>query len=246
MIRCAAASGGLSYTVVVFFGGAALGAAFLALLLWLFYLAALALRRFQRSPEQRAKQKSLQKNWGAHPFFRVCSRARAAYIILCLEEALRFTGQQLSRWEWVRRELWSVTELSEDYWFSRVCDLMPDVIFSEPSYDELTAARCGETARLGYAYSEAEYRALYALYMDAGDAMEPISFLMEQLLELVMADLEEEKIPYMPQSLRFVEEAQACLRTRGIPLPQNQTAVAYLMKRRHPGDGPPFRPFFLP
>lgn len=40
-----------------------------------------------------------------HRFYKLSGRGRAAYLILCLEKALQFYGQELAAWEWLLQKL---------------------------------------------------------------------------------------------------------------------------------------------
>ena len=70
----------------------------------------------------------------SHRLYRVSGRGRAAYLILCLENALKFYHQDFAAWEWVLGRLWSITELSEsgwlDIWLDSVGELMPDAVLA--------------------------------------------------------------------------------------------------------------------
>ena len=47
--------------------------------------------------------------WKRHRFYKVSKRARAAYLILCLEEALKFYDKvNTEKWRWILKELWGI------------------------------------------------------------------------------------------------------------------------------------------
>ena len=81
-------------------GGLTMAAAFIgfARALYLIYRGIRALR----PKEVRQEQRRLL----SHRFYPVCWRGRAAYLLLCLEEALIFYRQDLDAWEWIFQKLW--------------------------------------------------------------------------------------------------------------------------------------------
>lgn len=93
---------------------------------------------FYKSPAERREQKEKKNRlreeylrWKDHPFFPVCKRARAAYLILCLEEALKFYGQDLSQRKEALKTLWEVTNTRfiED-WVWQASELSAEAAFS--------------------------------------------------------------------------------------------------------------------
>ena len=52
----------------------------------------------------------------SHRFYKISGRGRVAYLILCLEETLRFYKQNFTAWEWILRKLWSITDNSQSNW----------------------------------------------------------------------------------------------------------------------------------
>ncbi len=66
--------------------------------------------KLMRPKEVRQEEKHIL----SHRLYQVSGRGRIAYLILCLEETLRFYRQDLSAWEWVLRRLWSITDCSEN------------------------------------------------------------------------------------------------------------------------------------
>lgn len=240
MIRCAIQRGSLSWVLLGSVGGLAAGIGFLLALAWL----AVLLGRFRRwlslTPEKRAEEKALKK----HLFYKVSLRGRAAYLVLCFDQALRFTGQDFAAWETVRRELRRVTEENFETWSFRAIDLLPDEILSAGSRADLIAQR-EHTAFPGYAFSEAEFAAFRALYTQAGDALAPLSFLMERILDVAICGCEAgTQPPHTPDSLPLIDQANAYMQSRGIPLPDEPAVLFLLHRQRSPGIGKPFQMTF--
>ena len=94
-----------------------------------------------------------RRKWKQYKFYPVSKRARAAYLILCLEEVLKFYEQDFEKWEWVLKKLWEITTTSDiEEWIFQVCDLTPE---EAPALirraEELEAAR--KTSPVCFPYS---------------------------------------------------------------------------------------------
>ncbi len=111
--------------------------------------------KLMRPKEARQKEQRIL----SHRLYKVSGRGRIAYLILCLEETLRFYGQDFSAWEWILRQLWSITDCSEnnwiDIWLDSIGELLPG---------EVLANNTPETA-------SAEISKVRTLYTQAGTAM---------------------------------------------------------------------------
>ena len=68
-------------------------------------------------------------------------RGRAAYLILCLEEALKYyDNNNLKRWKWLLNELWKITSTWDiDGWIGRVTEATYDSIMEFNTYQERPA-----------------------------------------------------------------------------------------------------------
>ncbi len=239
MIGCIRQRGTLPWALASGIGGAALGIAFLLALAWLIAKLGDLRRWIALSPAQRETERMLRLD----RFYPVCGRARAAYLILCFEEALRTSGLPLDPWDRVRRELWSVTERSAAEWLARIGDLLPETVLQAASLEGLLAERAGDPFP-GYAYSKAEYEALRALYRQAGDALEPLAFLMERIFDAVESDSDETGAVHPLEAVGTIRQAEAFLDGLGVPLPQDEAAVAFLLRKREPYFGKPFPPLY--
>ena len=87
-----------------FFGGIVIAATFSGAGVFL-YLIYRLIKFLQPKEVWQEEQRIL-----SHRFYKVSGRGRVSYLILCLEEALLFYGQDFSAWERILRELWSVTD----------------------------------------------------------------------------------------------------------------------------------------
>ena len=237
MIRCVVQRGSLPWVLLSSAGGLAVGIGFLLALAWI----AVSLGRFRRwlslTPEKRTVEKSLKK----HRFYKLSLRGRAAYLVLCFDQALRFTGQDFAKWEPVRRELRKVTEENLETWAFRSIDMLPDEVLSAGSRAELIAQR-EHTAFPDYAFSEAEFIAFHTLYAQAGEALAPLSFLMNRILDVAIFGCEDgNPVPHTPGSLPLIDQANAYMQARGIPLPDESAVLSLLHQQRSSGFGKPFQ-----
>lgn len=188
---------------------------------------------FYQTPEQRKKQK-IQKaefrRWKSHRFYPVSNRARAAYLILCLEEALKFYGQDFAKWEWVLKKLWEITETDQmEEWALDVLDLLPDTVFSCKEFEELGS----------YRFSMERFTELRNLYQSVDRGFGVLEKLIDCILSLVAADWEDFETP-PPSVLQFVEEAEWILKEKGIPLPHEESTIHFLLSQKDKHAGKPF------
>lgn len=230
---------GLSGLRWVFFGGAALGLLAVAALFALLWL----LTRHAHWGEE--EEVSSDPEWEAletHPFYPVSKRARTGYLVLCLEEVLKAAGEDLERWKWVRRELWSVTRRPDEEWAARICDLMPVEVLSVSAYTEFDERR-RETVLPGYAFSEIEWKHFRALYEETKeDTLEQVIYVMAQAVDMVLCDCGEGELPHTPDALHYIDETRAWMEARGIPIPHDEAVLYQLLRHHHPHSGKPFDP----
>ena len=113
---------------------------FLAQHLVLLYLTGAAILLFfyrvllYKKPEQRRKekaQKQEQRRWKQHRCFPISGRARAAYLILCIEEVLRYYRLDFTRWKRLLEILWDITQTDNVWeWVAYTSNLDPETIAS--------------------------------------------------------------------------------------------------------------------
>lgn len=145
----------------------------------------------------------------SHRLYKVSGRGRIAYLILCLEEALRFYGQDLSAWEWILRQLWSITDCSENNWIDIWLDSVGDLFPSEVLAKNTAEAAPGNMDKAR------------ALYIQAGTAMVVISAIIETSYTIV-GQWSPDMIAHDPDTLRLIEKAEETMRAFGVPLPSNE------------------------
>lgn len=135
----------------------------------------------------------------SHRFYKVSGRGRVAYLILCMEEVLRFYGEDFSAWEWILRELWFITNrLEGDWigtWLDSVWELLPSRILTNKT-DTL---------------SSGDIREIQNLYTQSGPTMILVSALMENAYTMV-CEWSPDTVAYDPDALRFIDEAEEIMK----------------------------------
>lgn len=162
----------------------------------------------------------------SHRLYKVSGRGRAAYLFLCLEQALRFYEQELTAWEWLLRKLWSITDDSRDNWIGHWLDsvgaLLPDTVITNS----------------GGSLSEEAGKA-QALYAGAGSAMIVINMILDSAYTMVCewspnTDLHD------PGAIYHIEKAEETMEQFHVPLPSNEALQALLSEQKDPSFGKPF------
>ncbi len=162
----------------------------------------------------------------AHRLYQVSGRGRIAYLILCLEEALQFYGQDLSAWEWVLRRLWSITDCSENSWIDIWLDSVGELLPSTALANNVT-----ETA-------PAEIRKARALYTQAGAAMIVINAVLETAYTIV-CEWSPDTTAHDPDALCRIGKVEETMRAFGVPLPANES-IQPLFEQKDSSFGKPF------
>ena len=201
-----------------FFGGIVIAATFsgAAVFLYLIY----RLIKFLQPKEVRQGEQRIL----SHRFYKVSGRGRVSYLILCLEEALLFYGQDFSAWERILRELWSVTSRSEGDWIGTWLD----------SVGELLSDRILTTAP---PFSD-DIREIRDLYTRFGTKMILVNALMENAYTMV-CEWSPDTVAHNPDSLHFIDEAEEMMEKWGVPLPADE-AVRFLLTQKDFSLGKPF------
>ena len=156
----------------------------------------------------------------SHRFYKVSGRARVAYLTLCLEEALRFYGQELAAWEWILQRMWAITDGSEndweqiDAWLDSVGDLLPYEVLPNNTVEVPTA----------------EVAKARALYTQAGTAMIVINAIMDNA-HTIAAMWSPDMDANDPDALRHIDEAEDTMRCFGVPLPAKETIQPLLEQK---------------
>jgi len=201
-------------------GGVVIAAVFAGFAAFLYLLYRLI--KFMRPKEVRQEEKRIL----SHRFYKVSGRGRAAYLILCLEESLRFYGQDFSAWEWILRKLWSITDCSEnnwiDVWLDSVGELLPSMVLA------------GGTAKA----PSAEISKARTLYTQAGYAMIVINAIIENAYRMV-GEWSPDTIAHDPDALLRIDKVEETMRAFGVPLPSNEI-IQPLFEQKDFSFGKPF------
>ena len=178
--------------------------------------------------------------WKRHRFYKVSTRARAAYLILCLEEALKFYDKgNTEKWRWILKELWGITSTQDiEEWVKRTCDAAPDEVLRYNSYQE----RIERYKKIDYwcELSEKEFCLLHALYREGDPVLPVFSSLYDKVYDVITLDWGDLEEPYTPSALPAIDAAEKILIEQNIPLPQNQQAMDFLMHHHDQHYGKPF------
>lgn len=203
--------------------------------IWLLCRIVRAILELTRSPRERKHTRQARK----HPLRELSLRAKAAWLICCLEEALLADGiepypddEKECPWLYLLRVLWEVDELPDiailTTWLDRVGEMMPSTILS-PNPGE-PPALTGEGKK--------DFTVAYGLYTRAGYRMAYLGPLLELIWQLVGAYWDDQTA-HPEDSLALLESAQQLLEDYGIPLPP-QDRTDFLTKFRAVGPGEPF------
>ncbi len=218
-------------------GGLGLAAIFAGefLFIWLLY-------RFFKPLLSRNKPKEQRPPDRKHPLFPMSGRARVAYMILCLENAIRYFG--LENWEQVLERLWGLTETTEEVGFPqlfRVCAVLPINILPYERWKDLETDVLEEDlidyfdGRPGV--TEEEFRYLKELYQAAGWRLCVLDPLLQTAYKVTAASWVEGRKEFDGLVLEQVEYAERLLEGWNIPLPELPPA---LLRQTARGWGKPF------
>lgn len=145
----------------------------------------------------------------SHRFYYISERGRVAYLILCLEETLRFYQQDITDWEGILQTLWSITSHPESNWINvwtdSVENLLPSVILSD---------RAAETR------SE-EMRTARHLYLQAGVSMIVINTILESAYTII-CEWSPSTETHDPDALRLIDRSEETMEAFGVPLPSDE------------------------
>lgn len=208
-------------------GGLTMAAAFIGFAgtLYLFYLGLKALRPKKVRQEQRRIL--------SHPFYPVCWRGRAAYLILCLEETLIFYRQDLGDWEWILQKLWTISTCSEEnwleLWLDSAAELLPSAVLAaeEPGGDAKEAAKARR------------------LYTQAGFAMIVVNVILENLYEMAGAWSAHTEA-HDPEGLCRIDQAEETMQSFGVPLPPREIVQRLATEQKGASLGNAFDRLRLP
>ena len=162
----------------------------------------------------------------SHRFYKTSGRGRVAYLILCLEEVLQFYGQDFSSWEWILRELWSITNRSEGDWIGNWLDSVGELLPSLILTNKTDLPRPDDISKI------------QTLYTQSGMAMILVNTLMENAYTMV-CEWSPDMTAHNPDALHFIDEAEEMMQKFGVPLPANES-IQFLESQKDNSLGKPF------
>lgn len=178
--------------------------------------------KFMRPKEVRQEEQRTL----SHRFYKVSGRGRVAYLILCLEETLRYYGQDFSAWEWILRKLWSITDCSENNWIGIWLDSIGELLPSMVLTNNTTEA------------TPAEISKARTLYTRAGTAMIVINTIIENAYTIV-CEWSPDTTAHDPDALCIIEKVEETMDAFGVTLPSNEI-IQPLFEQKDSSFGKPF------
>lgn len=176
---------------------------------------------------------------GQLSFYQVSKRARAAYLILCLEQVLLFYGLDFEKWDWVLKKLWEITSTNdEESWIFQISDLLPEEVLTHRTLEEVEAERKGMAIYFCYSFSEERFQYFGKLYREAGHPT--AEQVLENIYHVVAEEWGQAEEANTPSSLSYIEETEKLLTEQKIPLPTDPQTLKFLMGHRDPHLGKPF------
>lgn len=163
----------------------------------------------------------------SHRFYKISGRGRVAYLILCLEQTLRFYQQEFMAWEWFLRKLWSITDNSENNWIDAWLDSIGKLLPCEVL-----------TSRNKYSISE-EIEKAKILYTQAGIAMIVINAILENTYTLV-CEWSPDTSAHDTNALNYIDKVEDTMKQFEIPLPSNEIIMRLLSEQKSSSFGEPF------
>lgn len=197
------------------------------------------LKKLMEPKEVRQEEKRIL----SHRLYKVSGRGRIAYLVLCLEETLRFYGQDFSEWEWILRKLWSITDCCEnnwiDSWLDSVERLLPSMVLEDgPLGNDPLENGAWEDAAETAPAEIAEISKARILYTQAGTAMIVINAVLETAYRIV-CEWSPDAIAHDPSAICLIEKAEETMNTFGVPLPSDEI-IEPLLAQKDFSLGKPF------
>ena len=162
----------------------------------------------------------------SHRLYKVSGRGRVAYLSLCLEETLRYYGQDFSAWEWILRKLWSITDCSENNWIGIWLDSIGELLPSMVLTNNTTEA------------TPAEISKARTLYTRAGTAMIVINTIIENAYTIVY-EWSPDTTAHDPEALCIIEKVEETMDAFGVTLPSIRI-IQPLFEQKDSSLGKPF------
>ncbi len=164
----------------------------------------------------------------SHRLYKVSGRGRIAYLILCLEETLRFYKLDFSAWEWILRQFWSITDCFDNNWIDICVDAIGELLPSD-----ILAGNTAET-------NPAKISKARTLYTQAGTAMVVINEIIDNAYTIV-CDWSPNPSEYDSNAaICLINKVEETMRFFGVPLPANEIIQPLLEQKDYDSIGKPF------
>lgn len=200
---------------------------------------------FYKPPQQRVRIKAIKqrekeerRRWQHHVFYCVSKRARAAYLILCIEQALQCCGEDLLQWERALKNMWEVTSTDDmEAWIADMDAFSPQTLEDLDTFEEWEK----EISGLTYLLKDAGLKERFFYYKELYQHANPIlQQLVCCLVVLVTEEWQSGDVPYMPSVLQYIDQVRYLLQKEDIPLPHDEQALRFLMNHKDAYWGKPF------
>ena len=204
-------------------GGVGIAAVFAGefLFFWLLYRLVKALQWRRKPPEERAAWKRRRE----HPLSGASGQARTAYLLRCLENALRRFG--LEGWEPVLERFGTLTAARKEVGFPqlfRVCAVLPVNILPYARLEDLELDLQREDLTDFFdgkpGVTEEEFQYLRTLYQDAGWRLCVLDPLLQAVYKTSAASLVDGREEFDRLVMDLIEQSERLLEGWGIPLPE--------------------------
>ena len=187
-----------------------------------FYLLYRLIKLMRPKEVQQEEQRIL-----SHRFYKISGRGRVAYLILCLEETLRFYKQDFTAWEWILRKLWSIADNSQsdwiDAWLDSIGELLPSMVLINKN-DKTISEEIGKAQNL---------------YIQAGYAMIVINTILDCAYTMV-GEWSPNTSAHDPDALYRIDNVEETMQDFGIPLPSNEIIQQLLLEQKGSSFGEAF------
>jgi len=145
-------------------------------------------------------------------FYNISIRARFAFTVLCLENAIKMLNQKNSLWELVLANVWSLTSMKfVDEWLYKISRIMPSSIL-EDDYED--------NDEISYS----QYNELKTLYLKTPQIIFDI---MEYIFECGTVDLYGKVVDNSPKTLKILDDLVILMEENKIPLPDIKLLEKY-------------------
>jgi hypothetical protein len=147
-------------------------------------------------------------------------RARVAYGICCLEEAIKYYCLLESDWDFMMNLLWTYTNKNIGKWHEIMAECSPDSVLEELSYQDKGIINI----------SIKEYEELRFLYSKSNKVCDSIINL---IFEIGTRDLYSSIVNGSPDTIEYLQEIIILMQQNNIPLPDIEIFKKFPITENH-------------